>query len=109
MRAMNVMNLPAPYRCANCGAKYNFFRVYCKQCGCILPAALTQQGEVTQLLAENRAQPVDVQWGRTYFHRYARLLLLEELTGETLSIALDMPPVIIGRISADTRPGVAFR
>ena len=106
---VTLIYVPAPYRCANCDAKYNFFRLYCKQCGCILPAALTHQGEVTQLLSDNQAQPVDIQWGRRYFHRYARLFLADEASGEILPIALDRLPVLIGRTSADILPALAFR
>jgi hypothetical protein len=103
-----MMLVSAPYCCAHCGAKYNFFRLYCKACGCVLPAALTHQGEVTQLLSDNQAQPVDVQWGRSYFHRYARLMFVDERSGEVLPIPLDTPSVLIGRTSADIVPAVAF-
>ncbi len=85
------------YTCAHCGSRYGFFRLYCKQCGCILPAALLEQGEVTRLLDEKPARQVDVQWGQTYFHRFARLILRDETTGEALPVALDKLPVILGR------------
>src|SRR5258707_12073985 len=84
------------YICAHCGSRYGFFRLYCKQCGCIMPAALAGQVKATGLLDDRTARPVNVQWGRTHFHRFARLVLRDEMTGEAIPIALDRPPVILG-------------
>jgi pSer/pThr/pTyr-binding forkhead associated (FHA) protein len=94
--------------CANCGAKYSFFRLYCKHCGCVLPDALYDKSEVTKLLTGNQAQPVNLQWGTTYFHRNAQLFLRQDSTNDVLTVSLDFPPVLIGRKSANYIPSVAF-
>jgi FHA domain len=73
-----------------------------------MPEALSDPGEVTQLLSGNQAQPVDVQWGNQYFHRNARLFLLNETTEAVIPVALDHPPVLIGRNSINYTPSVAF-
>jgi hypothetical protein len=105
---INSMETTPLYVCASCGGKYSFFRLYCKQCGCILPDALSDKGEVTKLLAGNQAQPVDIQWGTTYFHRNAQLFLRQETAGDVFSVSLDRPPVLIGRKTTNYIPSIAF-
>lgn len=94
--------------CAHCGRRYSFFRLYCKQCGCVMPGALSGQNDVTRLLTDNPVNKVDFQWGRTYFHRYARLLLRDEATDDVVLVPLDTPHVIIGRASPNYTPTVTF-
>src|SRR5262249_41650630 len=60
-------------------------------------AALVGPGAATRLLDDRTARPVKVLWGRTHFHRFARLILRDETTGEATPVALDKPPVILGR------------
>src|SRR5262245_13730683 len=96
------------YICANCGSRYGFFRLYCKQCGCILPAALAGSGAATRLLDDRTARPVKVEWGRTHFHRFARLVLRDETTDEAIPISLDKAPVILGRGSLNDMSTSAF-
>ena len=100
--------LNEPYRCPNCSAKYGFFRLYCKRCGCIMPDALSNEAEMTRLLPINAAQSVNVLWGRSYFHSYARLVLRNEATDELLSVPLDKPPILIGRATTSYTPTVSF-
>jgi hypothetical protein len=102
------MQFATLYTCAYCETKYALFRLYCQHCGCVLPDALTDQHEVTKLLVGNRAEPVDVMWGTTYFHRNARLFFRQEQTSEVIPVTLDHSPVLIGRRNTDFIPTVAF-
>src|SRR5579859_3933816 len=97
----------AAYTCANCGSKFRSFRLYCTECGCVMPQALTGSTEVTKLLPNNQASPVDVVWGRTFFHPKAHLFFRKDTTGESFQVSLEGPPVFIGRDV--TRPAIVFR
>jgi len=99
--------MPVPYLCANCGSKYAAFRLYCKSCGCIMPNALSRQ-EVTRLLVDNVPQQVNLEWGRRYFHRYARLVLRRDDSGDVIPVPLDKPPVLLGKQSINYKPTVTF-
>jgi len=99
--------MPVPYSCPNCGSKYVAFRLYCKSCGCIMPNALSSK-EVTRLLMDNVPQQVNFEWGRRYFHRYARLVLRRDDSGDVIPVPLDKPPVMLGKPSVNFKPTVTF-
>ncbi|HLY24705.1 MAG TPA: FHA domain-containing protein [Aggregatilineales bacterium] len=106
--SLGTRPLNEPHLCPNCHAKYGFFRLYCKRCGCIMPDALSDESEVTRLLPINGAQAVNLLWGRSYFHNYARMALRNEASDELISVPTDNPPALIGRATATFRPTVFF-
>ena len=69
-----------------------------------MPDALA--GEATTPLSGNTALPVDVVWGRSYFHAYAKLFLRQE--DSLIAVPLDKPPILIGRETANFKPTIAF-
>jgi len=96
------------YICAKCGKVHLSFRLYCKECGFIMPSALSRQDDVTILLSDITTHPVSAGWGRSYFHAYARLTLRRNDTGEALDVPLEHTQVLIGRASVNFIPQVAF-
>src|SRR5262249_51946395 len=99
---------PVPFACAHCGSLYSLFRLYCKHCGCVMPDALPSEDKTALLLSNNQALPVDVVWGRTYFHRHAKLFLRQEGMDIGTPVPLNTPTVVIGRETVDFGPTVSF-
>jgi hypothetical protein len=104
---MLLSTMFAPYCCPNCGSKYHVLRLYCKECGCVMPQTLTGSGEVTKLFPNNQASPIDLVWGRSYFHKKAHLVLLKDASGEMVRVPFDISPAFVGRDV--TRPALLFR
>ncbi|HLY29046.1 MAG TPA: FHA domain-containing protein [Aggregatilineales bacterium] len=96
------------YSCVNCGERYTSFHLYCNKCGCVMPDALNDDSERTRLLEDIHAQPVSSTWGKSYFHRSARLQFRVEETDEIILARFNNPPALIGRTIASYTPHICI-
>ena len=73
-----------------------------------MPDALSNEGERTRLLEDIYAEPVGTIWGRSYFHRSARLQFRVESTGEIIATHFNTLPALVGRAVASYSPPICI-
>ncbi len=97
--------------CANCHAACGPFQLYCRQCGWILPQALTADADA-YLYATRRVDghPAeyhgDLQWGTSYFHHDAKLFLKLPNLESLIPVPMKTTPIVIGRRGGSAIPHV---